>query len=177
MEELVDTHLMGLLRGIHLSEIPVLFSVERKSRPKSDDNSSYACLQHKEWNGEWVIEKVIDWLNVRYNMGIPAVIWSCVCVLNLLMQKNQGILLGVVGTDIPLQELMKLIPKHMVQSAVCCFFRNSVVVLIYITKGVWNFFICLILWLVRDSWVRLCHHKQRLHPDTSGPQTFGNAVS
>uniref|UniRef100_A0A3Q4C0U2 VWFA domain-containing protein n=1 Tax=Mola mola TaxID=94237 RepID=A0A3Q4C0U2_MOLML len=28
-------------------------------------------------------------------------------------QKNQGILLGVVGTDIPLQELMKLIPKHM----------------------------------------------------------------
>uniref|UniRef100_A0A8C4EI12 Calcium channel, voltage dependent, alpha2/delta subunit 3 n=1 Tax=Dicentrarchus labrax TaxID=13489 RepID=A0A8C4EI12_DICLA len=32
--------------------------------------------------------------------------------------KNQGILLGVVGTDIPLQELMKLIPKHMVQSAV-----------------------------------------------------------
>lgn len=40
------------------------------------------------------------------------------CVLNLFMQKNQGILLGVVGTDIPLQELMKLIPKHMVQSAV-----------------------------------------------------------
>uniref|UniRef100_A0AAQ5XM05 Calcium channel, voltage dependent, alpha2/delta subunit 3 n=1 Tax=Amphiprion ocellaris TaxID=80972 RepID=A0AAQ5XM05_AMPOC len=27
--------------------------------------------------------------------------------------KNQGILLGVVGTDITLQELMKLIPKHM----------------------------------------------------------------
>uniref|UniRef100_H3DB17 Calcium voltage-gated channel auxiliary subunit alpha2delta 3 n=1 Tax=Tetraodon nigroviridis TaxID=99883 RepID=H3DB17_TETNG len=27
--------------------------------------------------------------------------------------KNQGILLGVVGTDIPLPELMKLIPKHM----------------------------------------------------------------
>ncbi|CAB1354120.1 unnamed protein product [Coregonus sp. 'balchen'] len=27
--------------------------------------------------------------------------------------KNQGILLGVVGTDIPLQELMKIIPKHM----------------------------------------------------------------
>ncbi|KAG7244587.1 hypothetical protein INR49_029606 [Caranx melampygus] len=27
--------------------------------------------------------------------------------------KNQGILLGVVGTDIPLQELTKLIPKHM----------------------------------------------------------------
>lgn len=41
-----------------------------------------------------------------------------VCVLILVMQKNQGILLGVVGTDIPLQELMKLIPKHMVQSAV-----------------------------------------------------------
>uniref|UniRef100_A0A3B5A4I2 Voltage-dependent calcium channel subunit alpha-2/delta-3-like n=1 Tax=Stegastes partitus TaxID=144197 RepID=A0A3B5A4I2_9TELE len=28
-------------------------------------------------------------------------------------ETNQGILLGVVGTDIPLQELMKLIPKHM----------------------------------------------------------------
>ncbi|XP_071017560.1 voltage-dependent calcium channel subunit alpha-2/delta-3-like [Oncorhynchus clarkii lewisi] len=27
--------------------------------------------------------------------------------------KNQGILLGVVGTDIPLQELMKIIPKHL----------------------------------------------------------------
>lgn len=38
-------------------------------------------------------------------------------LLNLFMQKNQGILLGVVGTDIPLPELMKLIPKHMVQSA------------------------------------------------------------
>uniref|UniRef100_A0A3Q2NXR2 Calcium channel, voltage dependent, alpha2/delta subunit 3 n=1 Tax=Fundulus heteroclitus TaxID=8078 RepID=A0A3Q2NXR2_FUNHE len=34
--------------------------------------------------------------------------------------KNQGILLGVAGTDIPLQELMKLIPKHMVQSALLC---------------------------------------------------------
>uniref|UniRef100_A0A3B3XJW7 VWFA domain-containing protein n=1 Tax=Poecilia mexicana TaxID=48701 RepID=A0A3B3XJW7_9TELE len=34
-------------------------------------------------------------------------------VLQLVMQKNQGILLGVAGTDIPLQELMKLIPKHM----------------------------------------------------------------
>uniref|UniRef100_M4AH59 Calcium channel, voltage dependent, alpha2/delta subunit 3 n=1 Tax=Xiphophorus maculatus TaxID=8083 RepID=M4AH59_XIPMA len=28
-------------------------------------------------------------------------------------ETNQGILLGVAGTDIPLQELMKLIPKHM----------------------------------------------------------------
>uniref|UniRef100_A0AAQ6AMA2 VWFA domain-containing protein n=1 Tax=Amphiprion ocellaris TaxID=80972 RepID=A0AAQ6AMA2_AMPOC len=37
----------------------------------------------------------------------------CLCVLHLFMQKNQGILLGVVGTDITLQELMKLIPKHM----------------------------------------------------------------
>ncbi|KAM6980754.1 voltage-dependent calcium channel subunit alpha-2/delta-3 [Aplochiton taeniatus] len=27
--------------------------------------------------------------------------------------RNQGILLGVVGTDIPLQELMKIVPKHM----------------------------------------------------------------
>uniref|UniRef100_A0A8C7XLP8 Calcium channel, voltage dependent, alpha2/delta subunit 3 n=1 Tax=Oryzias sinensis TaxID=183150 RepID=A0A8C7XLP8_9TELE len=37
----------------------------------------------------------------------------CSFALWLFMQKNQGILLGVVGTDIPLQELMKLIPKHM----------------------------------------------------------------
>uniref|UniRef100_A0A8C5BDF8 Calcium channel, voltage dependent, alpha2/delta subunit 3 n=1 Tax=Gadus morhua TaxID=8049 RepID=A0A8C5BDF8_GADMO len=29
--------------------------------------------------------------------------------------RNQGILLGVAGTDIPLQELMKIIPKHMYQ--------------------------------------------------------------
>uniref|UniRef100_A0A3Q2NXV1 Calcium channel, voltage dependent, alpha2/delta subunit 3 n=1 Tax=Fundulus heteroclitus TaxID=8078 RepID=A0A3Q2NXV1_FUNHE len=34
------------------------------------------------------------------------------CVFSSL-SKNQGILLGVAGTDIPLQELMKLIPKHM----------------------------------------------------------------
>uniref|UniRef100_A0AAY4A3X8 VWFA domain-containing protein n=1 Tax=Denticeps clupeoides TaxID=299321 RepID=A0AAY4A3X8_9TELE len=27
-------------------------------------------------------------------------------------QRNQGILLGVVGTDIPVQELMKVVPKH-----------------------------------------------------------------
>uniref|UniRef100_A0A667YIP1 Calcium channel, voltage dependent, alpha2/delta subunit 3 n=1 Tax=Myripristis murdjan TaxID=586833 RepID=A0A667YIP1_9TELE len=32
--------------------------------------------------------------------------------------KNQGILLGVVGTDIPLQELMKIIPKHLVLACV-----------------------------------------------------------
>lgn len=47
-------------------------------------------------------------------------------VLNLFMQKNQGILLGVVGTDIPLPELMKLIPKHMVQSAVLMFLNNYI---------------------------------------------------
>uniref|UniRef100_A0A3B3TTS3 Calcium channel, voltage dependent, alpha2/delta subunit 3 n=1 Tax=Poecilia latipinna TaxID=48699 RepID=A0A3B3TTS3_9TELE len=39
--------------------------------------------------------------------------WLLNGVLQLVMQKNQGILLGVAGTDIPLQELMKLIPKHM----------------------------------------------------------------
>lgn len=42
-----------------------------------------------------------------------SVIESCLFLLSV--QKNQGILLGVVGTDIPLQELMKIIPKHMVQ--------------------------------------------------------------
>uniref|UniRef100_A0A671K2E6 Voltage-dependent calcium channel subunit alpha-2/delta-3-like n=1 Tax=Sinocyclocheilus anshuiensis TaxID=1608454 RepID=A0A671K2E6_9TELE len=31
---------------------------------------------------------------------------------NPMTTKNQGILLGVVGTDIPIQELMKTIPKH-----------------------------------------------------------------
>lgn len=42
------------------------------------------------------------------------------------MQKNQGILLGVVGTDIPLPELMKLIPKHMVRSAAPVFSHKQV---------------------------------------------------
>lgn len=46
--------------------------------------------------------------------------------MNLFMQKNQGILLGVVGTDIPLPELMKLIPKHMVQSAALRFPNNYI---------------------------------------------------
>uniref|UniRef100_A0A665T2V7 Calcium channel, voltage dependent, alpha2/delta subunit 3 n=1 Tax=Echeneis naucrates TaxID=173247 RepID=A0A665T2V7_ECHNA len=44
---------------------------------------------------------------------VDSAVILCLCVLNVFMQKNQGILLGVVGTDIPLQELMKLIPKHM----------------------------------------------------------------
>lgn len=36
-------------------------------------------------------------------------------------QRNQGILLGVAGTDIPLQELMKAVPKHKVRLAVTHF--------------------------------------------------------
>uniref|UniRef100_A0A3B4ZRN2 Voltage-dependent calcium channel subunit alpha-2/delta-3-like n=1 Tax=Stegastes partitus TaxID=144197 RepID=A0A3B4ZRN2_9TELE len=67
--------------------------------------------------------------------------------------KNQGILLGVVGTDIPLQELMKLIPKHM-----------------FFTLPHASHFLS----LVRDPRICVCHHKQRLHPDASGPQAFGS---
>uniref|UniRef100_A0A8C7XMB5 Calcium channel, voltage dependent, alpha2/delta subunit 3 n=1 Tax=Oryzias sinensis TaxID=183150 RepID=A0A8C7XMB5_9TELE len=44
---------------------------------------------------------------------VDSAVSICSFALWLFMQKNQGILLGVVGTDIPLQELMKLIPKHM----------------------------------------------------------------
>uniref|UniRef100_A0A8C1VV94 Calcium channel, voltage dependent, alpha2/delta subunit 3 n=1 Tax=Cyprinus carpio TaxID=7962 RepID=A0A8C1VV94_CYPCA len=37
---------------------------------------------------------------------------ACANKASVPPQKNQGILLGVVGTDIPIQELMKTIPKH-----------------------------------------------------------------
>uniref|UniRef100_A0A8C7XIC1 Calcium channel, voltage dependent, alpha2/delta subunit 3 n=1 Tax=Oryzias sinensis TaxID=183150 RepID=A0A8C7XIC1_9TELE len=48
---------------------------------------------------------------------VDSAVSICSFALWLFMQKNQGILLGVVGTDIPLQELMKLIPKHMYQGS------------------------------------------------------------
>ena len=101
----------------------------------------------------------------------------CPCVSNLFMQKNQGILLGVVGTDIPLQELMKLIPKHMVQSAVLVHFALHK--LTYYHFCFLNYFPCVsrLASLVRDPWVRVRYHEQRLHPDTPGPQTLGNLVS
>uniref|UniRef100_A0A8C5I4C3 Calcium channel, voltage dependent, alpha2/delta subunit 3 n=1 Tax=Gouania willdenowi TaxID=441366 RepID=A0A8C5I4C3_GOUWI len=57
--------------------------------------------------------KVID--HEHDTVWTEAYVDSAWCVLNVLMQKNQGILLGVVGIDIPLQELMTLIPKHMYQ--------------------------------------------------------------
>uniref|UniRef100_A0AAR2IQG5 VWFA domain-containing protein n=1 Tax=Pygocentrus nattereri TaxID=42514 RepID=A0AAR2IQG5_PYGNA len=34
------------------------------------------------------------------------------CLYRRALSKNQGILLGVAGTDIPIQELMKTVPKH-----------------------------------------------------------------
>lgn len=34
--------------------------------------------------------------------------------LCLSLQRNKGILLGVVGTDVPVQELLKTIPKYKV---------------------------------------------------------------
>lgn len=92
----------------------------------------------------------------------------CVCV-NVFMQKNQGILLGVVGTDIPLHELTKLIPKHMVGSAV-------------LLLSLWN------KWrssdakkntsvsAVRDPRLRLRHHQQRLHTAAPRPPTSGNRL-
>lgn len=99
----------------------------------------------------------------------------CMCALNLFMQKNQGILLGVAGTDIPLQELMKLIPKHMVQSAAPAqvnllkrfsFFNSSFVFSPFFFSS-----------QVGNPWIRLRHHKQWLHPDAPRPQTSGNPVS
>lgn len=101
----------------------------------------------------------------------------CPCVLILFMQKNQGILLGVVGTDIPLQELMKLIPKHMVQSAVLVHFALHK--LIHNHVYFLNYFPCVshLAPLVRNPRVRVRYHEQRLHPDTPGTQTLGNPVS
>lgn len=93
------------------------------------------------------------------------------------MQKNQGILLGVVGTDIPLQELMKLIPKHMVQSAVLVHFALHK--LIHNHVYFLNYFPCVshLAPLVRNPRVRVRYYEQRLHPDTPGTQTLGNPVS
>lgn len=86
------------------------------------------------------------------------------------MQKNQGILLGVVGTDIPLPELMKLIPKHMVQSAVLMCINN------YINLVFFNSFLAYLVSLARNPRLHLCHHQQWLHPDAPRSPTFGKPV-
>uniref|UniRef100_A0A8C6ULB1 Calcium channel, voltage dependent, alpha2/delta subunit 3 n=1 Tax=Neogobius melanostomus TaxID=47308 RepID=A0A8C6ULB1_9GOBI len=63
--------------------------------------------------------KVIDhehdtvWTEAYVDSAVSAFLLILGLFFCVLMQKNQGILLGVAGTDIPLQELMKLIPKHM----------------------------------------------------------------
>uniref|UniRef100_A0A8C6UFF0 Calcium channel, voltage dependent, alpha2/delta subunit 3 n=1 Tax=Neogobius melanostomus TaxID=47308 RepID=A0A8C6UFF0_9GOBI len=65
--------------------------------------------------------KVIDhehdtvWTEAYVDSAVSAFLLILGLFFCVLMQKNQGILLGVAGTDIPLQELMKLIPKHMYQ--------------------------------------------------------------
>lgn len=51
--------------------------------------------------------------------------WSlrCVCVLCPNPQLSHGILLGVVGSDIPLMEVMKLAPRYMVSLGTCTHMR------------------------------------------------------
>uniref|UniRef100_A0A8C0Y0S9 Calcium channel, voltage dependent, alpha2/delta subunit 3 n=1 Tax=Cyprinus carpio carpio TaxID=630221 RepID=A0A8C0Y0S9_CYPCA len=62
--------------------------------------------------------KVIDhehdtvWTEAYVDSAVSINNHDMLCVLCVPPQKNQGILLGVVGTDIPIQELMKTIPKH-----------------------------------------------------------------
>jgi len=36
------------------------------------------------------------------------------CILYCSFQRSKGILLGVVGTDVPVKELLKTIPKYKV---------------------------------------------------------------
>lgn len=71
----------------------------------------------------WYLINLKGYCSIKVSAKVVGFFWL---VLNLFMQKNQGILLGVVGTDIPLPELMKLIPKHMVQSAVLMFLNNYI---------------------------------------------------
>uniref|UniRef100_A0A8B9HZ40 Calcium channel, voltage dependent, alpha2/delta subunit 3 n=1 Tax=Astyanax mexicanus TaxID=7994 RepID=A0A8B9HZ40_ASTMX len=64
--------------------------------------------------------KVIDhehdtvWTEAYVDSAVSTHYTVCLCFVCAFMFffKNQGILLGVAGTDIPIQELMKTVPKH-----------------------------------------------------------------
>lgn len=65
----------------------------------------------------------VEYFYKNINGGTDAAVKVC-CVSNLLnwanqfsyicVQRNRGILLGVVGTDVPVSELLKTIPKYKV---------------------------------------------------------------
>uniref|UniRef100_A0A8C7XLJ4 Calcium channel, voltage dependent, alpha2/delta subunit 3 n=1 Tax=Oryzias sinensis TaxID=183150 RepID=A0A8C7XLJ4_9TELE len=72
------------------------------SRPKVIDH---------EHDTVWTEAYVDSALKVKSGPSLTTTV--AMPVFSTKNETNQGILLGVVGTDIPLQELMKLIPKHM----------------------------------------------------------------
>uniref|UniRef100_A0A8D3BHF1 Calcium channel, voltage dependent, alpha2/delta subunit 3 n=1 Tax=Scophthalmus maximus TaxID=52904 RepID=A0A8D3BHF1_SCOMX len=77
------------------------------SRPKVIDHEHDTV-----WTEAYVDSAVSMWCKAASGL---CVLMTTVAmpVFSTKNETNQGILLGVVGTDIPLQELMKLIPKHM----------------------------------------------------------------
>uniref|UniRef100_A0A672Y9Y3 Calcium channel, voltage dependent, alpha2/delta subunit 3 n=1 Tax=Sphaeramia orbicularis TaxID=375764 RepID=A0A672Y9Y3_9TELE len=74
------------------------------SRPKVIDH---------EHDTVWTEAYVDSAVSLNDKAGPSLMTTVAMPVFSTKNETNQGILLGVVGTDIPLQELMKLIPKHM----------------------------------------------------------------
>uniref|UniRef100_A0AAQ4QCV6 Calcium channel, voltage dependent, alpha2/delta subunit 3 n=1 Tax=Gasterosteus aculeatus aculeatus TaxID=481459 RepID=A0AAQ4QCV6_GASAC len=74
------------------------------SRPKVIDH---------EHDTVWTEAYVDSAVSLKDKAGPRLMTTVAMPVFSTKNETNQGILLGVVGTDIPLQELMKLIPKHM----------------------------------------------------------------
>lgn len=116
----------------------------------------------KETVGVWFITLLLTCIS-----WITAVSERITCVLRL--QLSHGILLGVVGSDIPLMEVMKLAPRYMVSSwasssCCCCFFSE-----LHFTDSSSSSSSS----SAGSSWLRLPHHQQRLHPGPPRPPTSG----
>uniref|UniRef100_A0A8C6M7M5 Calcium channel, voltage dependent, alpha2/delta subunit 3 n=1 Tax=Nothobranchius furzeri TaxID=105023 RepID=A0A8C6M7M5_NOTFU len=78
------------------------------SRPKVIDHEHDTV-----WTEAYVDRSFLFLLQLNDKSGPSLTTTVAMPVFSTKNETNQGILLGVVGTDIPLQELMKLIPKHM----------------------------------------------------------------
>uniref|UniRef100_S4RL35 Calcium voltage-gated channel auxiliary subunit alpha2delta 4 n=1 Tax=Petromyzon marinus TaxID=7757 RepID=S4RL35_PETMA len=70
--------------------------------------------------------------------------------------RSHGILLGVVGTDVPLKELLKMAPRYKVCSEGRC-----LVATIVLRAAAWR------------PWLCVHHHEQRLHRHPPGPAPNG----
>uniref|UniRef100_A0A8D3C9L4 Calcium channel, voltage dependent, alpha2/delta subunit 3 n=1 Tax=Scophthalmus maximus TaxID=52904 RepID=A0A8D3C9L4_SCOMX len=78
------------------------------SRPKVIDHEHDTV-----WTEAYVDSALSQAHKLKAKSGPSLMTTVAMPVFSTKNETNQGILLGVVGTDIPLQELMKLIPKHM----------------------------------------------------------------